>query len=326
MLVRASIGTLASLGLAEVKIAVPPLTAYLLQYSVMGCKAACAFCSQSSLNSSSKEVLSRITWPPIEIERLLRALAIRKPFQRVCLQTVLKEGFYEELLKVVREVVSSVRLPLSVTTTPISRRKLRELKELGVERLGVGLDACSPEVFKKVRKPYTWDRYLSFITDALKVFGRGRVCVHLIVGLGEGFEDYVHLLARLKNMGAEVALFAFTPVPGTPMATHPPPPLGIYRVFQVVRQLIYEGYAPEEILSNRGLWEIQRAEAARKAFLSSGCPSCNRPFYNGRVTSPYNYPSRELLARDLVKVLNELKEGLSSLREVVKDAGVHTLS
>jgi len=319
MLVRASIGTLASLGLAEVKVAVPLLTAYLLQYSVMGCEAACAFCSQSSLNSCSKELLSRITWPPIEIERLLHALVVRKPFQRVCLQTVLKEGFYEELLEVVREVTSSVRLPLSVATTPISRGKLRELKELGVERIGIGLDACSPEVFKRVHKPYTWDRYLSFITDALKVFGRGRVCVHLIVGLGESLEDYVHLLARLKDMGAEVALFAFTPVPGTPMATHPPPPLEIYRVFQAVRQLIYEGYAPEEILSGRGLWEIQRTEAAWKAFLTSGCPSCNRPFYNGRVTSPYNYPSKELLARDLVKVLNELKKGTLELERGSKE-------
>jgi len=249
-------------------------------------------------------MLSRIPWPTVELERVAESLASRPPLlSRVCVQTVLKEGFEEELLEIV-EVLKGAGpdVPMSVATTPVERGVLRELRDLGVERLGIGLDAASPRVFGSVGKPHSWSEYLEFVREALEIFGRGRVHVHLIFGLGESELEFVETAIRLYEMGSEVALFAFTPVKGTPMESVPPPDLESYRKIQLIRYLLSRGVDPGEFLRvegasvrlKRGPW----LQSALEAFLTSGCPGCNRPFYNETPRTIYNYPSRELLERD----------------------------
>ncbi|HID80257.1 MAG TPA: hypothetical protein EYP48_00875 [Ignisphaera sp.] len=42
--------------------------------------------------------------------------------------------------------------------------------------------------------------------------------------------------------------------------------------------------------------------------LTSGCPGCNRPFYNESPRGPiFNYPSRDLAKRDEMKIVNEFR-------------------
>ena len=94
MRVRASVGTLAVVGLEGIRMAVRPGVAYLLQYSSGGCSARCAFCTQSSASRASRDLLSRVVWPAVELEEILPALS--KAFRRACIQTVIKEGFLEE--------------------------------------------------------------------------------------------------------------------------------------------------------------------------------------------------------------------------------------
>ena len=304
MIVRASLGSLAVLGLTKLRMAAAPRTLYLLQYSRSGCAASCAFCPQSRVSKSDKRLLSRIPWPPVELKRIAESLSSKpRLLSRVCVQTVVKEGFEEELLEIV-EILKSAGsdIPLSVATTPVEKELLRELKNLGVERLGVGLDAASPRVLESVGKPHSWSEYLDFVRGALEVFGRGRVHVHLIFGLGESELEFVETMARLYEMGSEVALFAFTPVKGTPMESVPPPDLESYRKIQLVRYLLSRGIGPREFLRVKGTRIYLRRgpwlERALEAFLTSGCPGCNRPFYNETPRVLYNYPSRELLERD----------------------------
>jgi len=118
---------------------------------------------------------------------------------------------------------------------------------------------------------------MKFIKDAVNVFGKGRVYVHLIVGLGESDEELIGLMRNLYEIGAEVALFAFTPVKGTPFENLPPPQLERYRRIQMIRQQL----AKKDI---------------RLYFLTSGCPSCDRPYYNESPTDKdlYNVPLRDL--------------------------------
>ena len=301
------------LGLEELDMMDAPTTLYILQYSEEGCEATCAFCPQSRYCKAGKELVSRIPWPRVKLSEVLEALSRRRGvFRRLCVQTVLKEGFEGELLRIVKLLrEADPETPISVATTPVSRDVLGDLVEAGVERLGVGLDAASPEVFRKVGKPYSWETYLSFIGEALEVFGRGRVHIHLIFGMGESEEEFLDTMAKLYEMGAEVALFSFTPIPGTPMANRPPPPLERYRVVQVARYLLSRGYKVSEFAEVREGKIILRDEFLRagveRAFLTSGCPGCNRPFYNERPSKIYNYPSLRTLRRELREVMRQLR-------------------
>ncbi|MFP3347441.1 MAG: radical SAM protein [Sulfolobaceae archaeon] len=243
-------------------------TAYLLQSG--GCNASCKFCTQSMLSNADKTYLSRVKWYPMELEEIKDLL---NGFTRVCLQTVIKEKFEDEVIEIMSKIDSKRK---SVTITPVDKQYLIKLKEIGVDYLGVGLDTVK-SMWREVRKPYSYERYMDFIKDAVDVFGHRHVYVHLIVGLGESEEEMVNTMKELYALGAEVALFAFTPVKGTPYEKKERPSLEYYRRIQALRYKLSTGKDGEE------------------AFLTSGCPSCDRPYYNESPLDKelYNIPLRD---------------------------------
>jgi biotin synthase-related radical SAM superfamily protein len=111
-----------------------------------------------------------------------------------------------------------------------------------------------------------------------------------------------------------VGLFAFTPVRGTAMQDIPPPPLDVYRRTQVARYLIcgHLARAADFIFSSEGrlisfnLLPLREHLADGRAFRTSGCPDCNRPFYNERPGGVmYNYP-RLLTPTEVERAIAEL--------------------
>lgn len=311
--VRASLGSLAVLGLTRLRLDAEPSTIYLLQDG--GCMASCLFCSQGrAAPQELREMLSRVRWPRVELDRLLEALrASRRRYTRVCLQSVLRPGFLAELLCLAERVAEAASpRPLSVTVTPVPRGVLRGLASRGVERLGVGLDAASPRVARAVRKPYPWSTYMRFIRDGVAVYGEGMVHVHLVAGLGETPGEMLEAMKAIHGLGARVALFRYTPLPGLPRL--PGVDVKTYRFYQVARLMLEKGVDPLRYaepgppprfrepppLSPRELEE---------ALLTSGCPGCNRPFYNESPRGPiYNYPSRSLLEARRAQWLRDLEE------------------
>jgi biotin synthase len=171
------------------------------------------------------------------------------------------------------------------------------LKQAGVERVGVGLDCATPETFEQIKPGYRWRRYLHFIHDIVDIFGIGSV--HLIVGLGDTDQAIIKLIQEFRDINAYVALFAFTPVRGTDL-TFPPPSIGRYRALQLARYLIvYQISTYDEMcfqdgaLTSFGIPQsrLEQVLALGEPFRTSGCPDCNRPFYNERPGGVmYNYP------------------------------------
>lgn len=219
------------------------------------------------------------------------------------MQTILKKDFLKEAAKILTHLKEfGVTLPKSISITPVPLSELTLLKRQGVNRLGVGLDAASPSTLKSVKKPYDWKTYWRFIEKSVSVFGRGNVTVHLIFGLGEKIEEFIKTMEKVYSVGAQVALFTFTPIKGTPMQSMPLPNIRNYRIVQVIRLLLSKGYKLREIAQLEGkrirVKQNFNLEELDSAFLTSGCPDCNRPFYDGRVKLIYNYPSVKLLERE----------------------------
>jgi biotin synthase-related radical SAM superfamily protein len=303
VLIRASIGTLAVLGLVDLRLAEKPTTAYFLQYSPSGCSANCAFCAQSR-SYRGGERLGRVTWPLVDLEAVEKSW--RRSFTRICLQTVIKPGFIEEALGVIRAIRSfEPELPVSLATTPIPRLHLEEARRLGVDALGVGLDAATEELFEKWRKPYSWDLYWRFIERAVEVYGRGNVYVHLIAGLGESLRDLVEAMKRVYRLGGRVALFNYTSSDGRPRVD-----VKYYRLAQLARFLLENSLEPDLYIDyEKG--SVKRdipVGSVVEAFYTSGCPGCNRPFYNESPRGPlYNIPSQRLLLEYYERLREELR-------------------
>ncbi len=306
--IRVSIGTAILLGLkgGKVKLLSKPTTAYLMTYIKGKCSASCLFCPQSKNSTSNPDMLSRILWPAYPWNTVIdRVTALfNRLFKRVCIQVQRRGDSESQALKIVSDLALKGVNRISVAVNPFSIKLLRILKNAGVERVGISLDAAERGVFEKVKPGFGWREMWCKIKAAVDIFGPWRVTCHLIAGLGESERDLVETMARLRDMKVVLSLFAFTPVKGTKLEKMKRPSLRSYRKVQVARFLLMRGYRLEEFtFSESG--EISRIVVAsedldiiRKGypFQTSGCPDCNRPFYNETPSGPiYNYawkPSR----------------------------------
>ena len=321
--IRVSIGSAIHLGLAKGAMDVAPTTAYLLSHITGKCFANCAFCAQAKESSSRADMLSRVTWPPFRTEKVIEALTTtygKRKLCRVCIQTVNHPSVFQETLATVKAIRSSVSTPISVSCVPFSRREMEQLHEAGVERLGIPLDAVTEELFDRIKGssasgPYRWRDHLRALAEAVEVFGRGRVSTHLMVGLGEKDLDLLRTVQAMKNGGVYPALFSFTPVPGSRLQGVPQPDIRRYRRIQLARGLIMEGVSTVEAMlfgSDGGLIsfgvndeELRRFAGTFRPFLTSGCPGCNRPYYNERPGGKiYNYAAQPDAARR-ERIVNE---------------------
>jgi biotin synthase-related radical SAM superfamily protein len=308
--VNVSIGTAAVLGLAEVPMAAAPTTAYLM----LGgrCLMNCAFCAQARESQASALHLSRVTWPEYELDRVVERLAAaagRGDIRRACLQVTVTADAFPQTLAILRAVEAAAPVPFDVAILPHDLDQVRQLLDAGADHIGFGLDAACERVFRQV-KGGNWARSLALIEGTARAFP-GRAAVHLIVGLGETEREMVERIQWAHDLGSTVGLFAFTPVRGTHLADRPPPPLDAYRRVQAARWLIVHDLARVEGMAFDGQGRLCRLgsslPASGEPFQTSGCPDCNRPFYNEQPGGPlYNYP-RPLTAAEAARAIQEME-------------------
>ncbi|AIU69016.1 biotin synthase [Thermococcus eurythermalis] len=291
MLVRVSYGTAIAMGLIRAKLMARPTTAYLMTYWPGKCANDCAFCAQARSSSADFNRLSRVTWPAFELEEVLDAFPNGR-FGRICLQTIDYPGMLDDVFTLL-EAFKPLNLPVSVSITPVDRATLDEFNGLGVDYIGVGLDVASKRLFSEIKPDFEWGEMWDFAKRIVDVFGAGRALVHVIVGLGETDRELVETFERAYSIGADVSLFAFTPLKGTRLENSSPPSLERYRKVQLARWLIENGLGDRIIMEGDSIagFDLDGIDVPPSVFSTHGCPACNRPYYNERPKKePYNFP------------------------------------
>lgn len=307
--IRVSTGSATVLGLVNAKIDAPPTTIYLMTYLPEKCNANCGFCPQARESRSRMDLLSRVSWPVFSTKLVLNE--IKGAFEgakmkRVCIQALNYPDVFDHLLALLRAICEHAHVPISVSCQPLRRESIVALAEGGAERIGIPLDAATEEVFTKtkgayVRGPYSWENQLRLLREAVDIFGKGKVSTHLIVGLGETQREMVKMIQECVNMNVVPGLFAFTPIPGTTLADNAPPTIEEYRQIQLARCLILHRIDRFEEMSFDDKGNLVSFSVDEKTlmkvidkgepFVTSGCPGCNRPYYNEKPSGPmFNYP------------------------------------
>lgn len=323
--VRISVGSAIVLGLIRGKLDAKPTTVYLLTYYNGKCLANCGFCPQAKTSRSRADMLARVTWPAFPTEQVMAGIereAKNPNVKRVCIQALNYSGVFNDVLATVEELQSRARIPVSVSCQPFNLEQMKRLKETGVDRISIALDAATKGLFDKIKgfsagSPYSWEAHRETLLKAVEVFGENCVYTHLIVGLGETEREMIETIQWCVDSSIYPSLFAFTPIPGTMLGTWPQPPLAAYRRIQLAHHLIVHGktrfedmkFDEAERLVDYGVSEslLQQIIETGNPFLTSGCPGCNRPYYNERPGGPmYNYP-RQPLPEEIKKIGKQAK-------------------
>lgn len=307
-LVRVSLGSAVALGLTNAWIHVKSSTIYLLTYYENRCLGKCAFCSQGSASKSQTNMLSRIIWPfyklDIVADRISKAES-NHDIKRICIQAMNYPEVFKNSLDIIKKIKLKSNIPISLSFQPININQIKKLVKI-IDRISIPIDATNEDIFEKTKGkliggPYEWKKQINLLIKATKIFGKGKVTTHFIVGLGESDFEIMKMIEWADNLGIFPSLFAFTPVKGTPLENLKQPPIPRYRVIQLAHSLItrYKIKIKNMEFNSMGrLHGLGISRAILKKIISSGepfrthgCPYCDRPYYNERVVGPfYNYP------------------------------------
>jgi len=295
---KLSAGTACVVGKKQLKTDVLPTTAYIMLGEK--CQNSCRFCAQSRDSSARTDMLSRVTWP--EFLRQEAVQAVGAAFQagqikRACLQVVKGSQSWQTSIAALAALRQECSVPVCISADIETVAQAQELLDRGADRISLALDAATAELYHEV-KGGQWVKRWELLKSCAHEL-TGRVSTHLIVGLGETEEEMITTIANCQDNGIQVGLFAFTPVRGTAWEDKSPPVIGQYRRVQIAHFLLKQGYSRDVFHYQDGKLtgiSLSRAEmvtglADGKAFETSGCTDCNRPYYNERPGGVmYNYP------------------------------------
>jgi biotin synthase len=285
-----------------------------------GCRANCSFCGLARENRPQQgdpryEKFIRVSWKSYTLDEVLQRCASAPPWvERVCVSMITHPRAKDDTLEVCRRARAATSLPVSLLIAPtlLKEDDLKDMRQAGADRVGVAVDAATPELFASLRGrpvggPHDWGHYWRTFEQALEVFGQGMAGVHLIYGLGESERELVLAMDRAKGLGGGTHLFCFFPERFSALASVPQPPASGYRRVQMARWLIDQGLAraagmafdQEGRVIDFGVSSEVMAEAltSGRPFMTSGCPgasgevACNRPFGNEKPGPDLrNYP------------------------------------
>ncbi|MFZ5585368.1 MAG: radical SAM protein [Thermodesulfobacteriota bacterium] len=300
-----------------------------------GCKANCAFCGLAREKHTQAyeprfEKFIRVTWRAWPLAQIIeRCQDAPEWVQRVCVSMITHPRAQADTLEVCRRVHAKTGLPVSLLIAPTMLKEddLAAMRAAGADRIGVAIDAATPEIFDALRGrpvggPHRWDHYWRIYERAIAEFGPNRVGVHLIHGLGEREQELVAVMDRARSMGGSTHLFCFFPEKFSALAQTPQPPASGYRRIQMARWLIDhdQARAADMTFDQQGrvvdfgvsAATLEAAVASGQPFMTSGCPgkdgqvACNRPFGNEKPGPDLrNYPFA-LNAEDIALVREQL--------------------
>jgi len=308
-----------------------PCINLLLTYT-SGCAGNCGYCGLSMRRPGAYKDKSfiRVEWPIYKLTDILESISRSgDKVKRVCLSMVTNKRAIKDTIEITKIHRQNLDVPLSLLISPtiLDKNHLYSFWENGADMIGIAVDCATPYLFEKIRGknvsgPHKWRQYWKCYEEALEIFGRRNVGIHLIVGLGETEKEMMEVIQRSYTMGGSTHLFSFFPEPDSSLSKHPQPPMGQYRRVQLARFLIDEGISSFEDFSfdahgkltgfDMTDEDISKIITLGKPFMTSGCPgrdgevACNRPYANclpGPEIRNYPfYPEKE----DIEKIKVEL--------------------
>jgi len=300
-----------------------------------GCLSDCGYCGLARTRPGTYHDKSfiRVEWPLVNTDELVDRMVRRHDvLTRLCISMVTHGHAYRDTCDISARIVERISAPLSILVAPptLNPQRLAEFKRLGVDMIGIGLDAVTEDLFRSIRTDVPagglkWDQYWSIVEAAREIFGPWKVNVHTLVGLGERDVDLLDIFVRLRDREIFSYLFCFNPEPDSRMADHPKSSIARWRRVQLARHLIEtEGYGREDfLLDDHGdlidvggdRRTVEAAIAGGVAFMTNGCPGthgepgCTRPYGSYRPSEPFrDFPFAPTEA-DLAEVRTQLALG-----------------
>ncbi|MEM0449450.1 MAG: radical SAM protein [Methanomassiliicoccales archaeon] len=161
----------------------------------------CKFCTSRRLE---RKVTKNLT--PEKIVKMIIESSQRPDFKAVAITSaVVKDAktTIDKMVYIVREVRRALgpSIPIGVEPYVDDLQDIERLKEAGADEIKLNIETWDPQIFQKVCGELDHEWILTALKHAVKVFGRGKVCSNLLVGLGESDESVLEGVEELARLG-----------------------------------------------------------------------------------------------------------------------------
>jgi radical SAM protein (TIGR04043 family) len=203
----------------------------------------CTFCGIELSLKSKATILKK---SPQQLLEVVKAASELDGVQHITLTTGAHERSSDEiddLSSCCSCIKSGSTLPIHVQLMPPTDLKLLEqLKKSGANTVGIHIESFDFDVLKRaapIKAEKTLTYYMKTWKEAINIFGFNQVSSFIIVGLGERKESVIEGAALLCELGVYPFIVPLRPIPGTPLATHqPPPPDDMISIYQQTSTLL----------------------------------------------------------------------------------------
>ena len=203
------------------------------------CSEDCKFCAQSARHNTGCEV-----YPLVSVEEMVKAAKKAKEIGAANFCIVISgkgptKQEFEDIKKAIARIKQEVGIKVDCSLGRLEKAMVGELKELGIDRYNHNLET-SEDFYKEICTTHGYKNRLDMV-DMLKDVGLGPCCGG-IIGLGEGVEDRLRLLFRLKELGVKcVPINILNPRKGTLLeAIEPLSPWEIIKTIAVFRLVLQD--------------------------------------------------------------------------------------
>ncbi len=166
----------------------------------------CKFCTSRKLE---KKITKNLT--PEKIVKMIIESSKRPDFKAVALTSAVvktPELTVEKMVFIVTEVRKALgpSIPIGVEPYVDSLEQIDRLKQAGANEFKLNLETFDQGIFRKVCGELDLDWIMQALAHAVKVFGRGKVCSNIIIGMGESDENALAGVRALAEIGVVATL------------------------------------------------------------------------------------------------------------------------
>ena len=206
-------------------------------------KKRCRFCG---IELSLKSLRTIAVKTPCQLSEVAQSAKLKDNISHVVITTGCINSFanlVSHIADCVLAIKASTKLPVHVQIEPPEDLVLlKELKEAGLDTIGLHIESFDENVLKKiapVKFEYGLKRYEKAWEKSVELFGKNQVSSFLIAGLGERHESLIKGAEYLSRLGVYPFVVPLRPIPGSLMANaKPPEPSYMINIYQSVSSIL----------------------------------------------------------------------------------------
>jgi len=163
----------------------------------------CKFCTSAKLDRSARSA--------DEVVDMVLGASKKEAFGSVAITSGVRASpkkAVDEMVAVVKKIRKAIDAPIGVEPYIVNRSDIVRLKEAGADEIKINIQSYDRKIFKKVCPKLSYEKILERLSDAVEIFGRGKVTSNIIIGLGETDENILSGSEHLAKEGVVVTLRA----------------------------------------------------------------------------------------------------------------------